>query len=185
MTTCACCGASGIEIKCPYCIRDLCISEAWQQTDFLEKKDSIIQLKRNHKYYYQVTGVMAAKSLSKLYFVVWTTKELHVELIHFDSTFCNSYLPQVDVFFKSYMVKVLLSMRIIYYCPTCEKVILEGEEVPENSPENSVCWDHCGGWFHFGCAQITDIEENQEWFCQACLIHFVDGELDSISRVHS
>lgn len=47
----------------------------------------MIQLKRSHKYFFQVTGVMAAKSLSKLYFVVCTTKELHVELIHFDDHF--------------------------------------------------------------------------------------------------
>ena len=47
------------------------------------------------------------------------------------------------------MAKVLLGLRNIYFCPTCEKVILEGEELPENSPDNSICCDDCGAWFHF------------------------------------
>ena len=115
----------------------------------------MIQLKRSHKYFFQVTGVMAAKSLSKLYFVVCTTKELHVELIHFDDSFWDNIIPKLDVFFKSYMAKVLLGLRNIYFCPTCEKVILEGEELPENSPDNSICCDHCGAWFHFVRAQTN------------------------------
>lgn len=34
--TCSCCGTTALEIKCPYSIWDLCVSEAWEQTDFLE-----------------------------------------------------------------------------------------------------------------------------------------------------
>ena len=53
------------------------------------------------------------------------------------------------------MAKVLLGLRNIYFCPTCEKVILEGEELPENSPDNSICCDHFGAWFHFVRAQTN------------------------------
>ena len=94
---CSCCGTTALEIKCPYSIWDLCFSEAWEQTDFLEQRDGVIQLKRSHKYFFQVTGVMAAKSLSKFYFVVCTTKELHVELIHFDDSFWDNIIPKLDV----------------------------------------------------------------------------------------
>ena len=38
-------------------------------------------------------------------------------------------------------------------------------------------------WFHFVFAQITQIEDDQEWFCQACLLDFVDRELDTTSLV--
>ena len=84
---------------------------------------------------------------------------------------------------SSYTAKVLLGLRNIHFCPTCEKVILEGEELPENSRDNSICCDHCGAWFHFVCAQITHIEDDQEWFCQVCLLDFVDRELDTTSLV--
>lgn len=53
------------------------------------------------------------------------------------------------------MAKVLLGLRNIYFCPTCEKVILEGEELPGNSPDNSICCDHCEAWFHFVRAQTN------------------------------
>ena len=55
--------------------------------------------------------------------------------------FSGSVLQKLGVFFKSYMVKVLLEIQTIYFCPTCEKVILEGHEIPEDSDENSVCCD--------------------------------------------
>ena len=53
------------------------------------------------------------------------------------------------------MAKVLLGLRNIYFWPTCEKVVLEGEELPENSPDNSICCDHCGAWFQFVRAQTN------------------------------
>jgi len=98
--TCSCCGTTALEIKCPYSIWDLCVSEAWEQTDFLEWRDGVIQLKRSHKYFFQVTGVMAAKLLSKLNFVLWTTKELQVKLIHFDDSFWD-IIPKFDVVLHS------------------------------------------------------------------------------------
>ena len=92
----------------------------------------MIQLKRSHKYFFQVTGVMAAKSLSKLNFVVWTTKELHVELLHFDDSFWDNIILKLDVFFKSYMAKVLLGLRNVYFCPTCEN--FRGRGAPREFP---------------------------------------------------
>ena len=50
--TCSYCGTTALEIKCPYSIWDLCVSEAWEQTDFLEQRDGVIQLKRSHKYFF-------------------------------------------------------------------------------------------------------------------------------------
>ncbi|XP_073258888.1 uncharacterized protein [Porites lutea] len=163
--TCSCCGTTALEIKCPYSIWDLCVSEAWEQTDFLEQGDGMIQLKRSHKYFLQVKGVMA---------------ELHVELIHFDDLFWDNIIPKLDVVLHG---QGPVRLEEYNFCPTCEKVILEGEELPENSPDNSIWCDHCGAWFHFVCAQITHIEDDQEWFCQACLLDFVDRELDTTSLV--
>lgn len=65
-----------------------------------------------------------------------------------------------DVFFKSYELKVLLGLQTIYFCPVCSKVILEGEELPQSSLDNSVCCDQCSAWFHFKCVDIENIEEN-------------------------
>ena len=139
--SCACCGNAVLEIKCPYSIRNSCVSDNWHQTDFLTETDGVVKLKTDHSYYYQITGQMAITGSSRCFFVVWTTQELHVEIVHFDAVFWGSVLQKLDVFFKSYMVKVLLGIQTIYFCPTCEKVILEGHEIPEGSDEkNCVLW---------------------------------------------
>ena len=36
-----------------------------------------------------------------------------------------------------------------YFYAVCEKPILEGEELPDDSPDNTVCCDNCALWFHF------------------------------------
>ena len=65
--TCDCCPESPttVEYKCPYKIKDKSVSAAWEETDFLEKQGDRVALKRNHKYYTQVTGQMAVKNCSK------------------------------------------------------------------------------------------------------------------------
>ena len=35
LMSCSCCGQTIVDIKCPYCIRDLSVCESWEKTDFL------------------------------------------------------------------------------------------------------------------------------------------------------
>ena len=73
--TCKCCEHRiCVEYKCPYSIREHDVSDSWDKTDFLEKVNDIIQLKRNHKYFTQITGQMAITGRDQCYFVAWTTK---------------------------------------------------------------------------------------------------------------
>ncbi|KXJ06371.1 hypothetical protein AC249_AIPGENE12226 [Exaiptasia diaphana] len=180
LLSCKCCGQSVVEIKCPFSIRDSSVTEWWQPTDFLERRNNTIQLKREHKYYYQVNGEMAVTGALRCYLLVWTPKELHVEVIKFDTGLWESALMKLDLFFKSYMAKVLLGLHVIYFCPTCEKVILEGKELPNYSPDNSICCDRFSSWFHFKCAQVRSIDEDQEWFCSACLQDLMSENLNLI-----
>lgn len=85
--SCSCCGQAVLEIKCPYSIRESTVMESWSDTDFLEYSNGKIQLKRDHKYYHQVTGQMAVTGVHKCYFLVWTPKELHIEAMEFDPDF--------------------------------------------------------------------------------------------------
>ena len=43
----------------PHLIHEHDVSESWDKTDFLEKVNDVIQLKRNHQYFTQITGQMA------------------------------------------------------------------------------------------------------------------------------
>ena len=90
-----------MEIKCPYCICDLSVCESWEKTDFLVLRNNTIQLRKEHKYYYQVTGLMGVCGIPKCYFLVWTLRELHIELIEFDPGFWPNVLLKLELFFKS------------------------------------------------------------------------------------
>ena len=79
------------------------------------------------------------------------------------------------------MAKVLLGLHVIYFCAVCEKPILEGEEFPDDSPDNSVCCDNCALWFHFHCVQVSSIEEEREWLCQACLGDLMTENFNAIA----
>ena len=72
--TCACCEGTCIEYKCPYSIRDELISEAWNKTKFLQRKENVsielvslcdLPVKRSDNYYSQIQGQMAITGRKK------------------------------------------------------------------------------------------------------------------------
>ena len=76
------------EIKCPFSKRDNTIREAGQDPNcFLTIVDDKVTLKQNHAYFYQIQGGMAILQLQWCDLVVYTSKDLFVERITFDSTF--------------------------------------------------------------------------------------------------
>lgn len=168
-------------IKCPYCIRDLTVCESWEKSDFLVLKNTIL-LKKEHKYDYQLMGLMGVCGIPKCYLPVWTLMELHIEVIEFDPGFWPNVLLKLELFLRHIiMAKVMFGLHVIYFCAVCEKPILEGEELPDDSPDNSVCCDNCALWFHFHCVQVSSTEENQEWLCQACLEDLMTENLNVIA----
>lgn len=170
LMTCSCCGTVVLEIKCPFSIRDNSISETFAQTNFLELVDGKITLKKSHSYYYQIIGQMAASGCEKGYFIVWTTKSLFFELIGFDRSLWDKVERNLDLFFKAYVLKVMLGIESICFCPSCDKPVLEKEELSETEKEEeSVCCDHCGCWFHFKCVNVKNIHPDSEWLCGPCL----------------
>ena len=83
-----------IEVKCPYTGRNEKIKPG-NNFDFLEMKEGgdpeKFQLKRTHKYYYQVTAEMLFAKRNKCYFVVYTlAPDLFIEEISLDEEFFSS-----------------------------------------------------------------------------------------------
>ena len=87
----------------------------------------------------------------------------------------------VWVFFKYPKISRNGNPLFFPVCAVCEKPVLEGEELPDDSPDNSVCCDNWALWFHFHCVQVSSIEEVQEWLCQACLEDLVTEDLNVIA----
>ena len=97
------------EIKCPFSKRDNTIKEACQDPNFfLTVADDKITLKQNHAYFYQIQGAMATLQLQWCDFVVYTSKDLFVERITFDSSFWEkSMVPELTRFYFEFVLPKL------------------------------------------------------------------------------
>lgn len=79
------------------------------------------------------------------YFVVWTVvNPLFVETIKFDEAHWQDVLRNLVIFYTSYMCKVLLGIRQICFCPSCNKPCQEPNKIGiDEDSENSICCDSC------------------------------------------
>ncbi len=168
---CDCCTQFVVECKCPYAIRDKEVNDAWNETDFLRMVNGALSLNPSHKYYTQIQGQMALVGCSHGYFVVWTTKgSPFIQKIPFDDNFWKTVLEDLVFFFKGYVVKVLLGIESLTYCPRCGKLCLEPGEF-DNPDENSVQCDICEQWHHWGCVSYNEeCSGTDSWFCSSCKI---------------
>ena len=99
-----------LEVKCPYSKRDMTMREACMsdRNFFLRLVDDCVQLKRKHSYYYQCQGVLNLLGLNWIDFVVYTTKDVHVERIQKDELLWTSkMLPTLTTFFVNYILPKL------------------------------------------------------------------------------
>lgn len=170
---CDCCGHSCIEYKCPYSLADMKFDEHWNNTTYLELVNGNIMLKRTHSYYYQIQGQMALTGCPKTFFVVWTPLSgAHIEIIEFDLKLWQDIIPNLTIFFKTYVARVLLGTRPIYYCAVCEKPCLEPDEI-ECDDENSVQCECCMLWFHWAC---SNFEQESTFICRFCNEQAIDND---------
>lgn len=172
---CSCCGPACVEYKCPYSIKDHSVKDDWAKTDFLEEIDGKIQLKRSHKYYFQVQGQMGISGYHKTYFCVWTSKgDLFLEVIQFDIALWNDIVAKLIVFFKSYLQRVMLHVRPLAFCLTCEKVCLEPDEFDE-CEHNSINCECCDMWYHWNCVGYDGCEAT--FVCESCKLLAIDTSI--------
>ena len=56
----------------------------------------------------------------------------------------------------------------VYVCATCTEICKEAEAFDDNK-ENSVECDQCLKWFHWGCVDFQEVDDDTRWFCDDCL----------------
>ena len=171
--TCTCCEENRVpvEYKCPYKIRSKTVQDGAMELDFLEVgPQGQISLKKAHKYYSQVTTQIALVGAQFGYFVVWTPiGEAFVQQVAFDKEHWAELERNAVVFFKTHVSRVLLKQRDICYCPTCDKVCCEPEELEENEvAEYSVQCSQCDLWYHWHCVNLKRNPKN-DWICEGCI----------------
>lgn len=106
--------------------------------------------------------------LERTYFVVWTGKgDPFVELIHFEAEFWQRVLPNIVIFFKTYLQRVILGFRPLCYCPLCDNLCLEPKEL-DKSNDNSLQCESCSLWYHWGCLNIDEKSCPRSFICSSC-----------------
>lgn len=97
------------EVKCPYAKRELTIQECCEDPNFfLSDASGEIKLKQKHAYYFQVQGTMATLKLQWCDFVVFTSKDLHVERIYYDQTLWETVMiPELINFYFQHVLPCL------------------------------------------------------------------------------
>ena len=96
-----------IEVKCPYAKRDMLLSKVadGDKSLYLQTTDGLLQLKRNHAYYFQCQGAMNILNLPWIDFIVYIELDLHVERIQRDiSLWDNKMVPELTEFFFKYIL---------------------------------------------------------------------------------
>ena len=174
VASCKCHGFFVVEIKCPFNIRDKLITKNVSECSFLELNEmGNIQVKRSHKYYTQVISQIA---LAKAYyFVVWTSKDLIVELTEPNDPHYQNVERSLSIFFRSYICPILLGYKELSFCAKCEKVLLEQNEIEKGQDEidhNSIQCDQCMCWYHYKCQALQLKDANtlgDNWYCNLCM----------------
>ena len=173
--SCSCCEDTGLlKIKCSYKYRnELPIADVAlaDKNYFLEidPDTDAVQLRKSHKYYYQVQGQIAICKRRFCDFVCWTPMGLFVQRIEKDESFARVIFPDLTNFFCKYLLPELVTQKLKnsstpcitekLYC-TCQKPA-SGRMV---GCDNSKCRME---WFHFGCVGLKR-KPRGKWYCPEC-----------------
>ena len=73
----------------------------------------------------QIYRSAAASEKLDCYFVVWSSKDLIVELIESNDTHYQNVECSLSIFFRSYIYPVFLGYKELFFCAKSEKVLLK------------------------------------------------------------
>ncbi|KAJ8977263.1 hypothetical protein NQ317_003964 [Molorchus minor] len=109
LISCDCCGLGCVEIKCPYCAKDLDVedTEVLKKVG-LENLDEEIHLSHNHTYYYQIQMQLGITKLAYCDFVVWNKNKFIKQRIFLNEFFWEAESKKATTFFYNVILPELL-----------------------------------------------------------------------------
>ncbi|XP_077516907.1 uncharacterized protein LOC144127829 [Amblyomma americanum] len=173
LVCCACCGKGVVELKCPFSLREVDVTEMATAGSCLETVNGVVQLRRQHGYFYQVQTQMAVCDVQWCDFVVWTPNLLHVERIQKDRHFCEEILAAGRKFFIHAILPELFSTYFtrqhagpVVDSPSDVYCFCRGPETGKMvACDNASCHYK---WFHFSCVALKRAPKTTLWFCPEC-----------------
>ena len=125
---------------------------------------------------------MALTNTKFCFFVTWTTEDVHIQKISYDPSHWAKIESSLMVFFKGYICPVLLGIKSLTYCSSCDKVLLASNEMKDKEREElgKISCNRCHLSYHLKCSSGSDIslnDEHDEWICSSCLPAMFDDHL--------
>ena len=105
----------GLEIKCPSSKFGMSLETALGEKNFFLTKKGKVQLKKTHKFFYQIQGQMFCTGLKRVDLVVWfgDKQPLFIQKIDYDGDFVkNSILPQLTHFYTRAVLPEFFTKRV-------------------------------------------------------------------------
>ncbi|XP_046603613.1 uncharacterized protein LOC124297059 isoform X2 [Neodiprion virginianus] len=98
-----------LEIKCPYEGKSLPVNEVISKLNFIQtnpKDESILSLKKNHKYYGQIQFGMGILNIQKTDFIIFSSfdKSMKVLTVDFDKQFVNDLFTSLKLIYFNEML---------------------------------------------------------------------------------
>ena len=97
-----------IEVKCPYSIRNLKINE--QHLNYLENNGN---LKKTHKYYFQIQGLLEITNRPWCDFVIFTGHDIKTERIFRNAGFWRNIFTSLKSFYYFYFMPYVLQPEVL------------------------------------------------------------------------
>lgn len=160
LVTCDCCEDHILEIKCPFTHRDRTISDIEKDNFFLNENEV---LKESHNYYEQVQGQMAISGTAKCYFVTFTNKELHYQIVEFDDLRWQRSKNILKHFFYSVIFPEIIHDDIGKSLKAAEKECI----CKSKKHVSFISCIHCKKTFHKLCVAVR---KKSPWSCNDCKI---------------
>ena len=122
------------------------ICESWERPDFLVLRNNTIQLKKEHKYYYQVTGLMGVCGIPNCYVLVWTLRGYTLNSLNMTLDFGQMSYWNLSCFLSHIWPKLCLdymsstlwwpNVIIVKYVRFCEERIKNRKKQKNISDKN-------------------------------------------------
>lgn len=165
-----CCGKGTMDIKRPFKHKDNMIGEA-AKSDRTFCLDDNLKLKRSHKYYTQVQMQMFISRVQFCDFIVYTSKDMIINIIPYDQECIAAVLKKCEHFFKKYVLPELLtrkSSRSLTDCANDEENVYCICREPAYGRMIQCSNEDCPNvWYHFPCMNIRR-KPRGTWCCPAC-----------------
>lgn len=181
--SCGCCGTGFPEVQCPYCSRDLLLSDLVTEGKWccLCEKHGRLSLKDDHQYTYQVQTQLHVGGVDYVDFVVWTKEDVHIKRISSNEQLWAEILEKSRFLIKSILPELIgkYFSRQTSMLPSSTHISTYLQELcycglPEEVDDMIVCDNEkCQiVWFHLGCLEMemADVPDGS-WYCPECRWH--------------